>query len=58
MMLNSQGTVYHLNSATIGDIKVVNEFPDIFPYDLPGMPPDREIEFIIDLLPGTAPIAK
>jgi hypothetical protein len=58
MMLNSQGTVYHLNSATIEDIKVVNEFPDIFPDDLPGMPPDREIEFIIDLLPGTAPIAK
>jgi hypothetical protein len=58
MMLNSQGTVYHLNSATIEDIKVVNEFPDIFPDDLPGMPPDHEIEFIIDLLPGTAPIAK
>ena len=30
----------------------------MFPDDLPGMPPERDIEFIIDLLPGTAPIAK
>ena len=37
---------------------VVDEFPDVFPDDLPGMPPDRDIEFIIELLPGTAPIAK
>jgi hypothetical protein len=39
-------------------IRVVSEFPDIFPDDLLGMPPDRDIEFSIDLLPGTAPIAK
>ena len=37
---------------------VVDEFLDVFPNDLPGMPPDRDIEFIIELLPGTAPIAK
>ena len=37
---------------------VVDEFPDVFPDELPGMPPDRDIEFIIELLPGTAPIAK
>ena len=37
---------------------VVDEFPDVFPDDLLGMPPDRDIEFIIELLPGTAPIAK
>ena len=37
---------------------VVDEFPDVFPDDLPGMPPDRDIEFIIELLPRTAPIAK
>ena len=40
------------------DIRVVNEFPDVFPDDLPGMPPDRDIEFSIELIPGTAPIAK
>ena len=37
---------------------VVDEFLDVFPDDLPGMPPDRGIEFIIELLPRTAPIAK
>lgn len=40
------------------DIPVVNEFQDVFPKELPGMPPDREIEFTIDLIPGTAPIAQ
>jgi hypothetical protein len=39
-------------------VRVVSEYPDVFPDDLPGMPPERDIEFIIDLLPGTAPIAK
>jgi hypothetical protein len=43
----------------IGDnIRVVRDFPDVFPEELPGMPPDREVEFVIDLLPGTAPISK
>jgi hypothetical protein len=37
---------------------VVDEFLNVFLNDLPGMPPNRDIEFIIDLLPGTAPIAK
>jgi len=40
------------------DIKVVSEYPNVFLEDLPGMPPDRDIEFSIDLLPGTAPISK
>jgi hypothetical protein len=39
------------------DIPVVCEYPDIFPDDLPGMPPDRDIEFVIELQPGTAPIS-
>jgi hypothetical protein len=38
-------------------IWVVKEFPDVFPEDLPGLPPDREIEFSIDLLLGTTPIS-
>ena len=37
---------------------VVDEFPDVFPDDLLGMPPNRDIEFIIELLPRTASIAK
>jgi hypothetical protein len=40
------------------DLRVVCEYPDVFPDELPGMPPERDVEFIIDLLPGTAPIAK
>jgi hypothetical protein len=39
-------------------IKVVSEFPDVFPKDLPGMPPEQKVEFAIELLPGTAPIFK
>jgi hypothetical protein len=43
----------------VGDnIRVVRDFPDVFPEELPRMPPDREVEFVIDLLPGTAPISK
>ena len=40
------------------DIPVVSEYPDVFPEELPGMPPDREVEFVIELMPGTAPISK
>ncbi|EOY31837.1 DNA/RNA polymerases superfamily protein [Theobroma cacao] len=39
------------------DVSIVSEFSDVFPDDLPGLPPDRELEFPIDLLPGTAPIS-
>jgi hypothetical protein len=42
----------------ICDIPVVHEFLDVFPDDLPGLPPDREVEFVIDLKPGTAPISR
>jgi hypothetical protein len=43
----------------VGDnIRVVRDFPDVFPEELLGMPPEREVEFVIDLLPGTAPISK
>jgi hypothetical protein len=37
---------------------VVRDFPDVFLEELPGMPPEWEVEFVIDLLPGTAPISK
>ena len=36
----------------------MNEYPDVFPDELLGMPPDRDIEFSIDLVPGTSSIAK
>ena len=40
------------------EVPVVKDFPDIFPKELQGMPPDRDIEFFIELLPGTGPISK
>ncbi|KAH0643735.1 hypothetical protein KY290_035193 [Solanum tuberosum] len=41
---------------TLQSIPIVNEFPMVFPDDLPGIPPEREIDFSIDLLPDTQPI--
>jgi hypothetical protein len=49
---------YAITDIKVKDIPVVCEYPDIFPDDLSGMPPDRDIEFIIELQPGTAPISK
>jgi hypothetical protein len=40
------------------EVLVVNEFPDVFPEDLSGMPPDQDIKFVIDLVSGSAPIYK
>jgi hypothetical protein len=39
-------------------VPMVNEFPDVFLEELPGMPLDRDIEFVIDLKPGTVPMYK
>ena len=50
--------VCNVESKTLADVPVVCEYPNVFLVELPGMPPDRDIEFIIDLLPGTGPIAK
>ncbi|GJW10467.1 reverse transcriptase domain-containing protein [Tanacetum coccineum] len=40
------------------DIPVVREFPEFFPEDLPGLPPVRQVEFQINLIPGAAPVAR
>jgi hypothetical protein len=55
----------YINSCTyaaagikLKDILIICEYPDVFPHDLPKMPPDQDIEFIIELQPGTAPISK
>jgi hypothetical protein len=48
----------HLDAASTLDIRTVFEYPDVFPEELPGMLPDHEIEFVIELVPGTAPIFK
>ncbi len=53
-------TVVEVPTAVPGyeDIPLDHEFPDIFPSELTLMSPDREIEFVIDVVPGTAPISK
>ncbi|XP_070057884.1 uncharacterized protein [Nicotiana tomentosiformis] len=61
----SKGYIYHLvrvqdvkaKSPTLQSIPVVNEFPDVFLDELPGLPPEWEIEFDIDILPDTQPIS-
>ncbi|KAJ9541866.1 hypothetical protein OSB04_028372 [Centaurea solstitialis] len=42
----------------VKDVEVVRDYPEVFPEDLVSLPPDREIEFRIDLVPGATPIAK
>jgi hypothetical protein len=46
------------NAIALEDIRVVQDYPDIFLEELPGMPPGHDIEFLIELLPGTPPISK
>ncbi|XP_075096286.1 uncharacterized protein LOC142174397 [Nicotiana tabacum] len=60
-----KGYIYHLvrvhdmevKSPTLQSVPIVNEFPDVFPDELPGLPPEREINFAIDMLPDTQPIS-
>ncbi|GJZ62934.1 reverse transcriptase domain-containing protein [Tanacetum coccineum] len=46
------------NEKRLEDIPVVREFPEVFPEDLPGLPPIRQVEFQINLIPGAAPLAR
>ncbi|XP_070010625.1 uncharacterized protein [Nicotiana sylvestris] len=45
-----------INTPKVDSVPVVRDFPDVFPADLPGMPPNNDISFGIDLLPGTQPV--
>jgi hypothetical protein len=47
-----------ISGPTLDQVPVVYEYPDVFPEELPGMPPVWDIEFIIELVPGTTPIAQ
>jgi hypothetical protein len=50
--------VHHTAVQNLEDILVACEFPDVFSEDLPGMPPDRDVELVIELRPSTAPISR
>ena len=49
---------FSMKDINLEDILVVCEYTDVFLDDLPGIPPDRDIEFVVELQPGTAPISK
>jgi hypothetical protein len=55
---SNSGAVNSVEGKALEDLRVVSEFQDVFPEDLPDMPPDRDIQFSIELIPGTAPISK
>jgi len=46
-----------IKSLVIEEIPIVRDYPDVFPNELPGMPPKREVEFRIDIIPDTRPVS-
>jgi hypothetical protein len=62
-MVTAKGVANHakvnqLDASQGSEVLVVKEFPDVFPEELPGMPPVQDIEFVIELKSGTTPIYK
>jgi hypothetical protein len=55
---NVDPCTYVAITSHLEQIPVVSEHPNVFPDELPGMPPDRDVEFVIELQPGTATISK
>jgi hypothetical protein len=55
---STQSCVFAMMESPVKKILVVCEYADVFSNELPGMPPDRDIEFAIELQPGTTPISK
>jgi hypothetical protein len=58
-----EGAYHHLSidgkeANLMEDIRIVLEFPDVFPEELPSMPPECKVEFAIEVIPGTTPISK
>jgi hypothetical protein len=63
IMPDLEGACHHMSldgkeANLLEAIKVLTEFPYVFPKELPGMPPERKVEFGIELEPGTTPISK
>jgi hypothetical protein len=58
MVSRTKASLHHVVELKLEDIHVIREFPNVFPDDLPRMPPERAIEFKIELQLDTAPIAK
>jgi hypothetical protein len=58
LFLPTQSCAFAMTELPLKKIPVVCDYADVFPDELPGMPPDRDIEFAIELQPGTSPISK
>jgi hypothetical protein len=58
VLVKASGQIYEAIVQEIQDIPVVCEFPDVFHEDLPGLPLERDVEFVIELKPGTSPISR
>jgi hypothetical protein len=58
MISRIKASLHHVVELKLEDLHVIREYPDAFPDELPGMPPERAIEFMIELQPGIAPVAK
>nr|GEW65657.1 hypothetical protein [Tanacetum cinerariifolium] len=56
--ITSKNTEDKLEEKRLEDVPIVWEFPEVVPEDLPGLPPARQVEFQIDLVPGAAPVAQ
>ncbi|GKB91713.1 putative reverse transcriptase domain-containing protein, partial [Tanacetum coccineum] len=51
-------TLDHFYDVELADGGIIRDFPEVFPEDFPGLPPTRQVEFQIDLIPGAAPVAR
>jgi hypothetical protein len=58
MPATTEAMINQLEEKSLEHIRIVCEYPEVFSEELPGMPPDRDLEFSIELLPETAPISK
>jgi hypothetical protein len=55
---STESCAYVTIISPLDQIPVVCEYPDVFPDDLPGTPPDKDVEFVLELQPSIAPISK
>ncbi|GKD92083.1 putative reverse transcriptase domain-containing protein [Tanacetum coccineum] len=56
--ITSKETEDRSGEKRLEDVPIVRDFPEVFPKELPGLPPTRQVEFQIDLMPGAAPVAR
>ncbi|GJS14476.1 putative reverse transcriptase domain-containing protein [Tanacetum coccineum] len=56
--VNTKETEDKSKKKRLEEVPIIRDFPNVFPEDLPGLPPTRQVEFQIDLIPGVAPVAR